>query len=52
VYSIVGSGVTNLIHDRRTVVFISRLEVGSPGKLGSMCPLKREQARRERDSGL
>jgi len=35
-------GVTNLIHDRHS----------SQGKCGSMCPLKREQARRKRDSGL
>jgi len=37
-------GVTNLIHDRRIVVLISRLK---SGECGSMCPLKREQARRE-----
>ena len=44
-YPIVDSGVTNLIHDMTVVVvLISRL---SRGEYGSMCPLKREQARRE-----
>ena len=40
----VDSGVTNLIDDRRIVVLISRLK---SGECGSMCPLNREQARRE-----
>ena len=39
----VDSGVTNLIHDRRSCVDFT-LEVEANG---SMCPLKREQARRE-----
>jgi len=44
----VDSSVTNLIHDRRSCVDFT-LEVI---ECGSMCPLKREQARRERNSGL
>ena len=40
----VDSGVTNLIHERRSCVYFT---LGSRGECGSMCLLKREQARRE-----
>jgi len=39
----------SLIHDRRSCVYFT---LGSRGERGSMCPLKRERVRRERDSGL
>jgi len=42
----VDSGVTNLIHDRRSCVDFT-LEVEANVARASMCPLKREQARRE-----
>jgi len=45
----VDSGVTNLIHHRRSCVYFT---LGSRGECGSICPLMREQARRECDSGL
>jgi len=45
----VDSGVTSLIHDRRSCVYFT---LGSRGECGSMCPVKREQGRHKRDSGL
>jgi len=42
-HSIVDSGVTNLIHDGCSCVYFT---LESRGECGSMCPLKREQAKR------
>jgi len=45
----VDSGITNLIHDRCSCVYFT---LGSRDECGWMCPLKFEQARHKRDSGL
>jgi len=60
-FSTVDSGLTNLIHDRYNCTLFTLSSVSSSACLfhawkvasrGWMCPLKREQARREWDSEL
>jgi len=67
VFSTVGRGLTNLIYDRCSCTLFTLSSVSSSAVyftlrrspveansvvVGSMCPLKREQARHERESEL